>query len=67
MANNWAEVLTCKNKRRFHSQGEAKRMVTHVMKEGRGKMGTYLCDVCGGWHLTSGVGMRWKPHRKRRR
>jgi hypothetical protein len=45
---------TCATKERYASEAEARSIA--LMNAPRGRRAAtkpYLCDVCGGWHLTS--------------
>ena len=47
---------SCHNKKRYRSHQQAVRM-QHKILNGRGvKLGSYPCEVCGGWHLYTVVG-----------
>lgn len=49
------QLQACRRKRRFQSEREADDAAYRARMEGR-SLGIYLCDWCGGWHLTSRLG-----------
>lgn len=46
------QIQNCRRKRRFATEREADDAAYRARMEGR-RLGTYQCDLCGGWHLTS--------------
>lgn len=54
---------TCKAKRRFVTEVEARAMAVVDMREraNRHRLWVYLCPHCAGWHLThKDLGRRWE-------
>ena len=45
-------LAACRGKRRFGTEREVDDAVYYARMEGR-NLAYYLCDICGGWHLTS--------------
>lgn len=45
-------LQACRRKRRFATEREADDAAYRARMEGR-SLGIYLCEWCGGWHLTS--------------
>ena len=48
-------LQACRSKRRYETEREADDAAYQARMEGR-QLGIYLCDMCGGWHLTSRKG-----------
>ena len=46
------QLQQCRSKRRYPTEREADDAAYRARMEGR-QLGIYLCDWCGGWHLTS--------------
>ena len=46
------QLQQCRSKRRYPTEREADDAAYRARMEGR-SLGIYLCDWCGGWHLTS--------------
>jgi len=47
-------IAACRSKRRFATEREAGDAAYRARMEGR-SLSFYLCDLCGGWHLTRRV------------
>jgi len=45
-------LQACRRKRRFETEREADDAAYRARMEGR-RLAIYLCEWCGGWHLTS--------------
>ncbi len=45
-------LQSCRSKRRFATEREADDALYQARMEGR-LLGSYQCDICGGWHFTS--------------
>ena len=51
---SYAALTACRDKRRFETEREADDAAYQARMEGR-NLSFYLCDICGGWHLTSRI------------
>jgi len=49
----WSMRGQCLRKRKYRSEKAARQAANRLWNEGKRGAGHYLCDVCGGWHVTS--------------
>lgn len=46
-------IVSCQTKKVYRTRKEAEDMATYLYDEKELDLGTYKCQICDGWHLTS--------------